>query len=337
MNIITRASVKERIHVEQIIRSQPHMHNSGLVDIVTIPVRKCLGLSMDVYKPVGEVKEPLPIILDVHGGGLIAGRKEQNRNLGIQLARRGYIVFIPDYRLVPETDIFGQISDILDALAVIEAKAAEFGGNIEKLFVTADSAGAEFSLGEETKESYPGIWLTTDNVKSHRHCSWFRLELPNDTNDIVMGHLYAGDDDMETDQPLAIIADGIRADGDESKRILWVDEDVTCVKSMNDDYLNRQKAITEKQLSDLSSGIFLQNLDYIVYGKRLASKSENTVEFVENTIVSHNKQELDVVASGMEAMGLSVETGYYDPDDESSVDVPKQLIGFHYVVLKKKV
>lgn len=80
MNIITRASVKERIHVEQIIRSQPHMHNSGLVDIVTIPVRKCLGLSMDVYKPVGEVKEPLPIILDVHGGGLIAGRKEQNRN-----------------------------------------------------------------------------------------------------------------------------------------------------------------------------------------------------------------------------------------------------------------
>lgn len=57
----------------------------------------------------------------------------------------------------------------------------------------------------------------------------------------------------------------------------------------------------------------------------------------ENTIVSHNKQELEVVASGMEAMGLSVETGYFDPDDESSVDVSKQLIGFHYVVLKKKV
>lgn len=78
-------------------------------------------------------------------------------------------------------------------------------------------------------------------------------------------------------------------------------------------------------------------IDYIVYGKRLASKSENTVEFVENTIVSRNKQELEVVASGMEAMGLSVETGYYDPDDESSVDVPKQLVSFHYVVLKEKV
>ena len=30
-------------------------------------------------------------------------------------------------------------------------------------------------------------------------------------------------------------------------------------------------------------------------------------------------------------------TFYYGPDDESSVDVPKQLVGFHYVVLKKKV
>lgn len=45
------------------------------------------------------------------------------------------------------------------------------------------------------------------------------------------------------------------------------------------------------------------------------------------------KRHLD--RSDEEAMGLSVETGYYDPDDESSVDVPKQLIGFHYVVLKK--
>lgn len=200
----------------------------------------------------------------------------------------------------------------------------------------ANGISANFMLGQETKDSYPGIWLTSKNSNTGRAGFWFCLELPNDTNDIVMGHLYAGDDDMETDQPLAIIADGIRADGDESKRILWVDEDVTCVKSMNDDYLNRQKAITEKQLSDLSSGIFLQNFDYIVYGKRLASKSENTVEFVENTIVSHNKQELEVVASGMEAMGLSVETGYYDLDDESTVDVPKQLIGFHYVVLKEK-
>lgn len=35
----------------------------------------------------------------------------------------------------------------------------------------ADRANAEFSLGEETKESYPGIWLTTDKNFSSK----FRL------------------------------------------------------------------------------------------------------------------------------------------------------------------
>ena len=142
MNIITHASVKERIHIEQIIRSQPRMHNSGLVDIVTVPVRKCLGLSMDVYKPVGEVKEPLPIILDVHGGGLIAGRKEQNRNLCLMLAQHGYLTFAPDYRLVPEADIFGQISDVLEAISMVADIAPTYGGDMNNVFVVADSAGA---------------------------------------------------------------------------------------------------------------------------------------------------------------------------------------------------
>lgn len=77
----------------------------------------------------------------------------------------------------------------------------------------------------------------------------------------------------------------------------------------------------------MSSKINLQTCEY-------ARKSSI---FQDNQLISHNKQELEVVASGMEAMGLSVETGYFDPDDESSVDVSKQLIGFHYVVLKKKV
>lgn len=195
----------------------------------------------------------------------------------------------------------------------------------------ADSANAEFSLGEETKESYPGIWLTTDNVKSHRHGSWFRLELPNDTNDIVKGHLYGGDDEMETDQPLAIIVDGVRDTNDESKRALWVDKEVTHIESLTDDYQERQKAITEKQIADLDVGDYLKDFDYAAYGKRLSSKAENTVEFVADTIVSRSKQEIDLVANGMEAMGLSIETGYFDPDDEPTDDVPKQLMGFYYV------
>lgn len=142
MNLIQYASKKERVHVEQIIREQPVLKGTDNVTIKTISVRKSLGLTMDVFAPAAVSDEPLPVLVDIHGGGLIAGRKEQNRNFCIRMAQNGYLVFAPDYRLVPETNIFGQISDVLEAFTVIEDRASEFGGDVRNLFVVADSAGA---------------------------------------------------------------------------------------------------------------------------------------------------------------------------------------------------
>lgn len=107
MNLIQYASKKERVHVEQIIREQPVLKDADNVTIKTISVRKSLGLTMDVFAPAAVSDEPLPVLVDIHGGGLIAGRKEQNRNFCIRMAQNGYLVFAPDYRLVPETNIFG--------------------------------------------------------------------------------------------------------------------------------------------------------------------------------------------------------------------------------------
>jgi len=114
----------------------------------------------------------------------------------------------------------------------------------------SDSISADFMLGEETKDSYSGIWLTSKNSNTDRTGSWFCLELPNETNDMVKGHLYAGNDETETDQPLAVIADGVRNEDDESKRVLWVDESLTHVEPLTDNYLKRQGAVTEKQLDE---------------------------------------------------------------------------------------
>lgn len=76
MNLIQYASKKERVHVEQIIREQPVLKDADNVAIKTISVRKSLGLTMDVFAPVAASDEPLPVLVDIHGGGLIAGRKE---------------------------------------------------------------------------------------------------------------------------------------------------------------------------------------------------------------------------------------------------------------------
>ncbi|MCF7631270.1 hypothetical protein L3K78_00135 [Oscillospiraceae bacterium SCCA1] len=114
----------------------------------------------------------------------------------------------------------------------------------------SDSISADFILGEETKDSYPGIWLTGKNSNTGRTGSWFCLELPNETNDMVKGYLYAGNDKTEPDQPLAVIADGVRNEDDESKRVLWVDESLTHVEPLTNNYLKRQGAVTEKQLDE---------------------------------------------------------------------------------------
>lgn len=114
----------------------------------------------------------------------------------------------------------------------------------------ADGISANFMLGQETKDSYPGIWLTSKNSNTGRAGFWFCLELPNETNDMVKGYLYAGDDETETDQPLAVIADGVRNDDDDSKRVLWVDGSLTHVEPLTDNYLKRQGAATEKQLDE---------------------------------------------------------------------------------------
>lgn len=114
----------------------------------------------------------------------------------------------------------------------------------------ADGISANFMLGQETKDSYLGIWLTSKNSNTGRAGFWFCLELPNETNDMVKGYLYAGNDETETDQPLAVIADGVRNEDDESKRVLWVDGSLTHVEPLTDNYLKRQGAATEKQLDE---------------------------------------------------------------------------------------
>lgn len=111
MNFINTATKKERTHVEEIIKSQPVMPHEGIT-ATEIGICGKQNLFMDVYRPDNDA-EKHPIIIDIHGGGLIAGRKEQNQNLATWLAKEGYLTFVPDYRLVPETNIFGQITDLL--------------------------------------------------------------------------------------------------------------------------------------------------------------------------------------------------------------------------------
>jgi acetyl esterase/lipase len=106
--------------------------------------------SLDVYVLRGAAK-PRPVIVYLYGGGWFAGSKSSFAWVGAALARRGFAVVIPDYRLYPEVHWPKFLED--DAAAVRWARdhAASFGGDPGTLVLMGHSAGAHdaFSLAVE--------------------------------------------------------------------------------------------------------------------------------------------------------------------------------------------
>lgn len=64
---------------------------------------------LDVFRPSESPDKELPIIFNVHGGGLIMGCKEFNRYFCARLCKLGYVVFSIEYRLVPEYTFYHRL------------------------------------------------------------------------------------------------------------------------------------------------------------------------------------------------------------------------------------
>ena len=95
---------------------------------------------LDAYYPEGTT-EPLPVIIDVHGGGWMYGDKDLNRLYCLTLAKRGYTVFNMSYRLVPQVTVDEQIRDVMCALQWIQTHLGDYPAQADKILLTGDSAG----------------------------------------------------------------------------------------------------------------------------------------------------------------------------------------------------
>ncbi len=96
--------------------------------------------TLEIYRPEN-ADRPLPVIIDIHGGGWMYGTTHINKHYNMMLASEGYTVFSINYRLVPECEIDGQLRDCMHALNWIKKHAEEYLGNLSELFITGDSAG----------------------------------------------------------------------------------------------------------------------------------------------------------------------------------------------------
>lgn len=97
---------------------------------------------MDIYRPDGSENTVLPVIINIHGGGLIIGNKEFNRFFCAKLCALGYLVFSIEYRLIPDCMVFDQFSDVCNAFNYVQAHLCEYNGDADHIYGVADSGGA---------------------------------------------------------------------------------------------------------------------------------------------------------------------------------------------------
>lgn len=99
---------------------------------------------LDIYYPA-EGGENLPVILWIHGGGFVGGSKDSRQEYGMALAHAGYVVANIDYALAPEQLYPGPVVQANEALGYLQLHAEKYGGDMSRVFIGGDSAGAQIS------------------------------------------------------------------------------------------------------------------------------------------------------------------------------------------------
>ncbi len=107
----------------------------------------------DIFVPSGQGDHPA--ILIIHGGGWAKGDKTKFRAMGLELARRGYVIMATSYRLSGEAKFPANINDCHAAVRFLRAKANKFHVDSKRIGVVGGSAGGHLA----------GLLATTEKLK----------------------------------------------------------------------------------------------------------------------------------------------------------------------------
>jgi acetyl esterase/lipase len=128
---------------------------------------------IDVYAPRGRARAARPMILFLYGGSWASGAKSGYGFVGRALAAKGFIVGIPDYRIVPDHRFPDFLEDNAAAFRWLRKHAAEFGGDPDRIVLAGHSAGAY----NAAMLAMDPQWLAADRPAVR---GWFGLSGPYD-------------------------------------------------------------------------------------------------------------------------------------------------------------
>lgn len=100
---------------------------------------------LDVYSPAkGDAN--VPVVMMIHGGGWIAGTKEQGVLYTLPFLQMGFAVVNVEYRMGPVALAPAAVEDCLCALHWIGRNAKKYHFDLNKVIVTGGSAGGHLAL-----------------------------------------------------------------------------------------------------------------------------------------------------------------------------------------------
>ncbi len=98
--------------------------------------------AMDLYRPAQRSATALPVIVFLYGGSWNSGDRQGYEFVGRALAAKGFLVAIPDYRLVPQVHYPAFLQDNAAAVRWIAQHAGDYGGQPGRVVLVGHSAGA---------------------------------------------------------------------------------------------------------------------------------------------------------------------------------------------------
>ncbi|ONI44400.1 hypothetical protein AN640_05580 [Candidatus Epulonipiscium fishelsonii] len=143
--------------------------------------------TLDIYSIINQ-DENTPVIINIHGGGLIYGDKELNFNFSCELVKLGFKVVNVNYTLIPDGTFYTQIKDILAAFTFISSNALKYKLNIENIYVIGESAGGLLALmatGINNSSKLQDIFESTTNNLNIQGIGLLSIMLNTQLKDMV--------------------------------------------------------------------------------------------------------------------------------------------------------
>ena len=118
------------------------------VDVLDVPYARPGGAELlaRVYRPLGEPAEPLPAVLDVHGGAWNRGDRTAGVHHGRGLAACGLVVVSLDFRQGPDHRHPAGSDDVAAGVRWVRAHARRLGVDPRRVGISGSSSGGQLAL-----------------------------------------------------------------------------------------------------------------------------------------------------------------------------------------------